>query len=100
MCSSDLFGVRLGHAGVREPAEYYAEAVRRGGALVTVRADEARADEAEAIIRRHGAFDIEDRATHWKSAGWTGYNPQAEPFSFEEIERDRTQYRASPDMRR
>jgi len=91
----------LTDAGVSEThAEYYAEAVRRGGALVTVRADEARADEAEAIIRRHGAFDIEDRATQWKSTGWTGYNPQAEPFSFEEIERDRTQYRASPDMRR
>jgi hypothetical protein len=91
----------LTDAGVSEThAEYYAEAVRRGGALVTVRADEARADEAEAIMRRHGAFDIEDRATQWKSAGWTGYNPEAEPFTFEEIERDRTQYRASPDMRR
>jgi len=91
----------LTDAGVSEThAEYYAEAVRRGGALVTVRADDARADEAEAIIRRHGAFDIEDRATQWKSGGWTGYNPQAEPFTFEEIERDRTQYRASPDMRR
>jgi hypothetical protein len=91
----------LTDAGVSEThAEYYAEAVRRGGALVTVRADEARADEAEAIMRRHAAFDIEDRATQWKSAGWTGYNPEAEPFSFEEIERDRTQYRASPDMRR
>jgi hypothetical protein len=91
----------LTDAGVSEThAEYYAEAVRRGGALVTVRADDARADEAEAIIRRHGAFDIEDSATQWKSGGWTGYNPQAEPFTFEEIERDRTQYRASPDMRR
>jgi len=83
--------------GVSEThAEYYAEAVRRGGALVTVRADEVRADQAEQIIRRHGAFDIEDRAVQWKSSGWTGYNPQAEPFSFEEIERDRTLYRSGP----
>ena len=83
----------LTDAGVSEThAEYYAEAVRRGGALVTVRADDARADEAEDIIRRHGAFDIEDRATQWKSAGWTGYNPDAEPFTFDEIERDRTRW--------
>jgi hypothetical protein len=83
--------------GVSEThAEYYAEAVRRGGALVTVRADETRADEAERIIRSHGAFDIEDRAVQWKSAGWSGYNPSAEPFTFEEIERDRTLYRAGP----
>ena len=86
----------LTDAGVSEThAEYYAEAVRRGGALVTVRADDARADEAEAIIRRHGAFDIEDRATQWKSAGWTGYDQNAEPYTFDEIERDRTQWRAT-----
>jgi hypothetical protein len=86
----------LTDAGVSEThAEYYAEAVRRGGALVTVRADDGRADEAEAIIRRHGAFDIEDRVTQWKSNGWTGYNPDAEPYTFDEIERDRTQWRAT-----
>jgi hypothetical protein len=85
----------LTDAGVSEThAEYYAEAVRRGGALVTVRTDDGRADEAEAVIRRHGAFDIEDRATQWKSAGWTGYNPSGEPFTFDEIERDRTQWRS------
>lgn len=90
----------LTDAGISDThAEYYAEAVRRGGALVTVRADASRVDEAESIIRRHGAFDIEDRATQWKSEGWTGYDPKAEPFSFEEIERDRTRYRASPDLR-
>ena len=81
--------------GVSEThAEYYAEAVRRGGALVTVRTDESRADEAERIVRRHGAYDIEDRVLQWKSSGWKGYNPSAEPFSFEEIERDRTLWRA------
>src|SRR4029453_11734487 len=40
-------------------AQYYAESVRRGGALVTVRADESRADEVTAILREHGAADIE-----------------------------------------
>ena len=30
----------------------------------------------------------------WRSEGWTGYNPNAEPYSFEEIERDRTRYSA------
>lgn len=77
-------------------AEYYAEAVRRGGALVTVRADDSRVDEAERIMRDHGAFDIEDRVEQWKRTGWKGYNPGAAPFSYDEIERDRMQYRASP----
>jgi len=77
-------------------AEYYAEAVRRGAALVTVRADESRVDEAERILRQHGAFDIEDRVVQWRSEGWTGYDPKAEPYSFDEIERNRTRYQASP----
>jgi hypothetical protein len=83
--------------GVSEThAEYYAEAVRRGGALVTVRTDASRADEAERIIRRHDAYDIEDRVLQWKSTGWTGYNPNSEPYTFEEIEKDRTLYHAAP----
>jgi hypothetical protein len=80
----------LTEMGVPEgEAEYYAEAVRRGGALVTVRADESRADEAEAIMRRHDAFDIEDRVEEWRSTGWKGYDPKATAYSLEEIERDR-----------
>jgi uncharacterized membrane protein len=77
-------------------AEYYAEAVRRGAALVTVRVDESRADEAESILRNHGAFDIEDRVVQWKSEGWTRYDPDAEPYSFDDVERNRTRYRGAP----
>ncbi len=56
-----------------EDAHYYAEGVRRGGILVTVAADDEReADTAAAILRRHGAVDIEERATEWKKQGWKG----------------------------
>jgi hypothetical protein len=80
--------------GVDETAAgYYAEAVRRGAALVTIRADVSRVDEADRILRNHGAFDIEDRVVQWQSEGWTGYNPDAEPYSPDEIERSRTRYR-------
>ena len=74
-------------------AEYYAEAVRRGGALVTVRTDASRTDEAEKIMRENGAIDIDDRVARWRSAGWKGYNPNDAPFSHDEIERDRSTYR-------
>ena len=56
-----------------EHAHYYAEGVRRGGILVTVAADDQReADAAVAILRRHGAADIDERATEWKKQGWRG----------------------------
>jgi len=41
-------------------AEYYAESVRRGGALVTVRADDTRAERAAEIMREHGASTSSD----------------------------------------
>jgi uncharacterized protein (TIGR02271 family) len=56
-----------------EDAHYYAEGVRRGGILVTVAADDEReADAAAEILRRHGAVDIDQRATEWKKQGWKG----------------------------
>jgi hypothetical protein len=77
-------------------AEYYAEAVRRGAALVTVRTDPSRVDDAEAIMRRHDAFDIEDRVEQWKSSGWTGYDPGAAPYTYAEIEVYRLECRRQP----
>jgi hypothetical protein len=64
----------LTNLGVPEAeAHYYAEAVRRGGILVSVAADsQAEADSAAEVMRRHGAVDIDERATEWKKQGWTG----------------------------
>ncbi|MGE5170213.1 MAG: hypothetical protein ACM3JC_07545 [Rudaea sp.] len=82
--------------GVSRPdAEYYAEQVRRGGALVTVRADDARAERAADIMRAHGAIDIERRAEQWRAQGWTGFNEAAPPYTLEEIERERARYGAA-----
>jgi uncharacterized protein (TIGR02271 family) len=56
-----------------EHAHYYAEGVRRGGVLVTVATEDARAADAAGIMRRHGAVDIEKRAAEWKESGWSGH---------------------------
>jgi len=60
-----------------EHAEYYAESVRRGGALVTIRCDESRAERAAQIMQDHGAVDIERRVERWRDTGWTGYDRNA-----------------------
>jgi hypothetical protein len=79
--------------GVSRPdAEYYAEAVRRGGALVTVRADDARAERAAEIMRSHGAIDIERRAEQWRERGWTGFDEKAQPYTPADLDRDRDLY--------
>jgi hypothetical protein len=73
-------------------AQYYAEAVRRGGALVTVRADESRSDEVAGILRQHGAIDIEDRVERWRESGWERFDPGAQPYTADDIRRDRAMY--------
>jgi hypothetical protein len=76
----------------KSDAEYYAESVRRGGALVTVRADDTRADRAAEIMRDHGAVDIEQRAEQWRERGWSGWNEKAEPYTTADLDRDRDLY--------
>jgi hypothetical protein len=54
-------------------AHVLAEGVRRGGAVVAVRADdEMEAEQAALLMSRHGAVDIEACDTGWRSQGWSG----------------------------
>jgi hypothetical protein len=84
----------LRHVGVSDTdAEYYAEAVRRGGALLIVRADDTRAEGIADAMRRHGAIDIESRVAAWRKSGWSGFDANAQPYSHDEIERERLAHR-------
>jgi hypothetical protein len=83
----------LTHSGVsQEHATYYAEAVRRGGALVALRADESRAERAADVLREHGAIDLDQRVMRWRDAGWRGWDGTAKPYTAEEAERERRLY--------
>lgn len=54
-------------------AHILAEGVRRGGALVAVKADdEMEAEQAALLMSRHGAVDIEACSTGWRNQGWSG----------------------------
>jgi hypothetical protein len=77
-------------AGVPErDAEVYSEAVRRGGTLVTVRVEDSDVATANAILDRHGPVDPMRRREEYTTAGWTGYDPKADPYSLSEAERER-----------
>jgi len=70
----------LANLGVPEDeAHYYAEGVKRGGTLITVRAEsDDVADCAAGVMRQHGAVDIEERAAQWKQSGWSGRATEGE----------------------
>jgi hypothetical protein len=59
-------------SGVSESdANFYAEGVRRGGVLVTVRAESAeQAARAARILKQNGAADVQQRAAEWERQGW------------------------------
>src|ERR1700761_426171 len=60
----------------KENAELYAEALRRGGAIVTAKVSDS--DEAKyAGIMDKSAFDIAARESDYRKSGWTGYDPAA-----------------------
>jgi hypothetical protein len=83
----------LTETGIPEDhASYYAEAVRRGGALVTVKVDESRADRATEIMKANGAIDLDERVSRWRESGWDGWHPTALPYTAEEAERERRLY--------
>lgn len=76
-----LLGGLVGAGVPKEHAEFYAEGVRRGGTLVAVEADGMMADRARQIMQHHDAVDIERRGAEYRQSGWSGFDPNAEPYS-------------------
>ena len=63
----------LTHAGVsREDADIYAEAVRRGGTLVSAKVDDEHLAQAEAALAQVDSVNIATRGKYYSSTGWNG----------------------------
>ncbi|HEX8129130.1 MAG TPA: DUF2382 domain-containing protein [Pyrinomonadaceae bacterium] len=65
-----------------EDANYYAEGVRRGGTLISVDASDEQAERAVAIMKQHGAVEIDKRAAEWRDEGWSGFDASATHTAF------------------
>jgi hypothetical protein len=73
-----------------DAAPYYVEGIRRGGAVVIVQpASNQQAEEARFAMREHGAVDMSQRAAEWRARGWKESDPDAIPFSVQEVEQER-----------
>jgi stress response protein YsnF len=60
-----------------EDRHVYAEGMSRGGVTVSVRADDAQADDVMDVIERYGAVDLDEREQAYRSSGSTGYTAGA-----------------------
>jgi hypothetical protein len=87
----------LANAGVpEEEAHVYAEGVRRGGTLVSVRAADDRADSIAAILRHADGVDIDARKANYIAEGWRGFDEDAPAYSEEQIRDYRSVYGSVP----
>ena len=87
-----LFGTEAEH----EHAHSYSEALRRGSFLVTVEAEgDSQLQQAREVMGRYHPIDIEERAAHWRSQGWSRYEPHSAPYSDEEIRMERSRHGAA-----
>jgi hypothetical protein len=75
-----------------EDAQVYAEGVRRGGALVSVKTEEARVGEADRILSGHTGVDAVRRGEAYREQGWTGYDADAPAYSADEVAQERSRY--------
>jgi hypothetical protein len=79
-----------GHS--EEEANVYSEGVRRGGTLISVRADEGLAARIEEILHGRRGVDASARGQVYREQGWSRFDAEAAPYTSDEIARERSRY--------
>ncbi len=87
--AGSLLGSLTGAGVPEQDAHVYAEGVRRGGTLVTVRADETHAANVERILLTPNATTIEGRRTDYQAQGWKEFDPSGTGYTPEEADAER-----------
>jgi len=85
-----ILGSLTGAGVPEEHAHVYAEGVRRGGTLVTVRADDSQASRIEAVLDQKTPVDVDARRADYQGAGWTGFSDTAPPLAATDVEAERS----------
>ena len=87
-----LIGALTGAGLSEEDANVYAEGVRRGGTLVSVRTDDANAGSVDSVLSEYRGVDAASRGTAYRESGWTSYDPASEPYTDAQIAEERSRY--------
>ncbi|MDY6924114.1 MAG: hypothetical protein SWI22_09180, partial [Pseudomonadota bacterium] len=89
-----LIGALTRDGESEEDAHVYAEGVRRGGSLVSVRAEDDRVDDVVATLERHGGQVAEARGLAYREQGWKQFDSSAEPYGRDQVMAERARYRS------
>ena len=76
-----LLGGLVGAGVPQDHAHVYAEGVRRGGTLVTVRAPEGQAAQAETVLAKYATVDPAVRGGEYRQSGWSKFDDTAPAYT-------------------
>jgi hypothetical protein len=84
----------LTQAGVSpDDADVYAESIRRGGALVSVRVEEGDRARVQALMDK-SSVNASNRAAMYRKDGWQRFDPAAPSYNADQVQRERELYRS------
>jgi hypothetical protein len=84
----------LTQAGVSpDDADVYAESIRRGGALVSVKVEEGDRARAQALMDK-SSVNAGNRAAMYRKDGWKRFDPAAPTYNADQVQRERELYRS------
>lgn len=75
-----------------EDANVYAEGVRRGGTLVSVKADDGDVARVEQILDARRSVDARTRGAAYRETGWSRFDESAQPYTTQQIADERSRY--------
>lgn len=75
-----------------DEAHVYSEGVRRGGTLVSVRADDSEESRVQGILDQQRGVSATARGEAYRTEGWSRFDPAAQPYSREQISAERSRY--------
>ncbi len=79
----------LVEAGItKDEAHFYAEAVRRGGTVLLVKADDDRVSIIDAVLRQNSPVERSVREQTYRAGGWTEFDETAPPYVAGEVQHD------------
>jgi uncharacterized protein (TIGR02271 family) len=86
---------RLFGGGDDEYGSHYAEAVRRGNAVVCVTAPAGQIERVTDILNSAGAVDIDRHIERYRDTGYERHDPGAPPYSYDEAVAERSRFRGN-----
>jgi uncharacterized protein (TIGR02271 family) len=92
---SGFFHRLFGGGESEEYGGHYAEAVRRGNAVVCVTALPDQVERVARIMNSAGAIDIDRHVENFRSTGYERHDPDAPPYSYDEAAAERERFRGA-----